>query len=38
VSNALEADDIARMVMFALTQPQHVEINEILLRPVHQPT
>jgi NADP-dependent 3-hydroxy acid dehydrogenase YdfG len=38
VSNALEADDIARMVMFALTQPEHVEINEILVRPTHQPT
>ena len=38
VSNALEADDIARIVMFALTQPQHVEINEILVRPVRQPS
>jgi NADP-dependent 3-hydroxy acid dehydrogenase YdfG len=38
VSNALEADDIARMVMFAITQPQHVEVNEILVRPVRQPS
>ncbi|HEX2415068.1 MAG TPA: SDR family oxidoreductase [Thermoleophilaceae bacterium] len=38
VSNALEADDIARAVMFALTQPPHVDVNEILVRPIHQPT
>lgn len=36
VSNALEADDVARAVMFALTQPPHVDLNEILVRPVHQ--
>jgi NADP-dependent 3-hydroxy acid dehydrogenase YdfG len=23
--------------MFALTQPPHVDVNEILIRPVHQP-
>jgi NADP-dependent 3-hydroxy acid dehydrogenase YdfG len=38
VSNALEPDDIARAVMFALTQPPHVDVNEILVRPIHQPT
>ena len=37
-SGALEADDIARAVMFALTQPPHVDVNEILVRPIHQPT
>jgi NADP-dependent 3-hydroxy acid dehydrogenase YdfG len=36
--NALDADDIARAVMFALTQPPHVDVNEVLIRPVHQPT
>lgn len=33
---ALEADDIARAVMFAVSQPQHVDVNEILVRPTAQ--
>jgi NADP-dependent 3-hydroxy acid dehydrogenase YdfG len=37
-SGALEADDIARAVLFALTQPPHVDVNELLIRPIHQPT
>jgi NADP-dependent 3-hydroxy acid dehydrogenase YdfG len=37
-SNHLEADDIARAVLFALTQPPHVDVNEILVRPINQPT
>ena len=37
-TGALEADDIARAVMFALTQPPHVDVNELLVRPIHQPT
>ena len=32
-SGALEADDIARAVMFALTHPPHVDVNELLIRP-----
>jgi NADP-dependent 3-hydroxy acid dehydrogenase YdfG len=36
-TGALEADDIARAVMFALTQPAHVDVNEILVRPINQP-
>jgi NADP-dependent 3-hydroxy acid dehydrogenase YdfG len=35
--SALDADDVARAVMFALTQPPHVDVNEVLIRPVHQP-
>jgi NADP-dependent 3-hydroxy acid dehydrogenase YdfG len=31
---ALVADDVARAVMFALSQPSSVEINEVLVRPV----
>jgi NADP-dependent 3-hydroxy acid dehydrogenase YdfG len=33
---ALEADDVARVVMFAIGQPRHVDVNEILVRPVSQ--
>jgi NADP-dependent 3-hydroxy acid dehydrogenase YdfG len=36
VSDALTADDIARIVMFALSQPDRVDINEILVRPIKQ--
>jgi NADP-dependent 3-hydroxy acid dehydrogenase YdfG len=36
-ANALEPDDIARAVMFAVSQPPHVDVNEILIRPVSQP-
>jgi NADP-dependent 3-hydroxy acid dehydrogenase YdfG len=32
----LEADDIARSVMFAIAQPPHVDVNEILIRPTAQ--
>lgn len=36
VSNALTADDVARAVMFAVSQPKHVDVNEILVRPTAQ--
>jgi NADP-dependent 3-hydroxy acid dehydrogenase YdfG len=35
---ALHDDDIARIVLFALDQPPHVDVNEILVRPINQPT
>ena len=34
----LEADDVARAVMFAASQPPHVDVNEILVRPTAQET
>jgi NADP-dependent 3-hydroxy acid dehydrogenase YdfG len=34
---ALRDDDIARAVMFALEQPDGVDVNEILIRPTSQP-
>lgn len=36
VSDALEPDDIARAVLYAVTQPPHVDVNEILVRPTAQ--
>jgi NADP-dependent 3-hydroxy acid dehydrogenase YdfG len=33
---ALGADDVARAVMFAVSQPPHVDVNEILVRPTAQ--
>jgi len=35
-TDALSADDIARAVMYAVSQPAHVDVNEILVRPVAQ--
>jgi NADP-dependent 3-hydroxy acid dehydrogenase YdfG len=35
---ALEPDDVARSVVWAMTQPRHVDINEILIRPAGQTT
>ena len=38
MSDPLQADDIARAVMWAISQPPHVDVNEILIRPTAQPT
>jgi NADP-dependent 3-hydroxy acid dehydrogenase YdfG len=32
----LQAEDVARIVMFAVGQPAHVDVNEILVRPTAQ--
>lgn len=36
-SRALVPEDVARAVMFAVSQPPHVDVNEILIRPLGQP-
>ena len=36
--DGLEADDVARAVMYALEQPEHVDVNAILVRPTAQRT
>jgi len=35
-TSALQADDVARAVLFALSEPPHVDVNEILVRPTAQ--
>lgn len=35
-TDVLEAQDVARAVIYALSQPPHVDVNEILMRPVSQ--
>jgi NADP-dependent 3-hydroxy acid dehydrogenase YdfG len=35
-SEALRDDDIARVVLFVISQPPHVDVNEILIRPTAQ--
>jgi NADP-dependent 3-hydroxy acid dehydrogenase YdfG len=35
---ALHPEDIARAVMYAVSQPPHVDVNEILIRPTAQPS
>jgi NADP-dependent 3-hydroxy acid dehydrogenase YdfG len=37
-SGALDPDDVARLVMFAVEQPAHVNVNELLVRPTAQET
>ena len=33
---ALEPDDIARAILYAVSQPAHVDVNELLIRPTSQ--
>ena len=37
LQDPLTADDVAEAVMFALSRPPHVDVNEILVRPTAQP-
>ena len=34
--DALEPDDIARAILYAVAQPAHVDVNELLIRPTSQ--
>ena len=36
VAMRVTADDVARAVLFAMDQPPHVDVNEILIRPTVQ--
>ena len=36
VGKVLEADDIAQAILYAVSQPEHVSINEVLVRPTGQ--
>ncbi len=36
IGKVLEADDIANAIVYALAQPKHVSVNEILVRPSGQ--
>jgi NADP-dependent 3-hydroxy acid dehydrogenase YdfG len=33
---ALQPDDIARAILYAISQPPHVDVNEMLIRPTQQ--
>jgi NADP-dependent 3-hydroxy acid dehydrogenase YdfG len=35
-AGALEPDDIARAILYAVSQPPHVDVNEMLVRPTQQ--
>ena len=36
VGRVLEADDIARAIVYVVAQPEHVNVNEVLVRPTGQ--
>ena len=33
----LQAEDVANAIVYAVTQPERVSVNEILIRPTQQP-
>ena len=37
IGKALDADDIANAIVYVVEQPEHVGINEVLVRPTKQP-
>lgn len=36
IGKVLESDDIAQAILYAVSQPEHVAINEVLVRPTKQ--
>ena len=36
VGTPLSADDIARVILYIVSQPGHVAVNEVLIRPTRQ--
>ena len=36
IGKILDADDIAQAILYAVSQPDHVSINEMLVRPTGQ--
>lgn len=36
IGKVLEASDIARAILYVITEPEHVDVNEILIRPTGQ--
>jgi clavulanate-9-aldehyde reducatase len=36
VGTVLEAEDIARGILYAVSQPEHVNVNEVMIRPTGQ--
>ncbi len=38
LGDPLAADDVARAVLYAVSQPSHVDVNEVLVRPTAQPS
>jgi NADP-dependent 3-hydroxy acid dehydrogenase YdfG len=38
IEETLQPEDIARAVLFAVSQPAHVDVNEIMIRPTAQDT
>jgi NADP-dependent 3-hydroxy acid dehydrogenase YdfG len=36
IGDVLQADDIAAAILYAVSQPPHVSVNEVLVRPTHQ--
>jgi NADP-dependent 3-hydroxy acid dehydrogenase YdfG len=36
VGTVLEAEDVARGILYAVSQPEHVNVNEVLIRPTGQ--